>query len=87
MFDFFVDLFGEIKKDAFRYQVDCGKKIVVQGYKSVLVSNEEKIVLKLENGELNIIGNNLKIVEFGTNTFVATGTIKSVETAGGGSEK
>ena len=48
MFDFFVDLFGEIKKDAFRYQVDCGKKIVVQGYKSVLVSNEEKIVLKLE---------------------------------------
>lgn len=87
MFDFFVDLFGEIKKDAFRYQVDCGKKIVVQGYKSVLVSNEEKIVLKLENGELNIIGNNLKIVEFGTNTFVATGTIKSVETTGGGSEK
>lgn len=87
MFDFFVDLFGEIKKNAFRYQVDCGKKIVVQGYKSVLVSNEEEIVLKLENGELNIIGNNLKIVEFGTNTFVATGTIKSVETAGGGSEK
>lgn len=87
MFDFFVDLFGEIKKDAFRYQVDCGKKIVVQGYKSVLVSNEEKIVLKLKNGELNIFGNNLKIVEFGTNTFVATGTIKSIETVGGGNEK
>lgn len=87
MFDFFVDLFGEIKKDAFRYQVDCGKKIVVQGYKSVLVSNEEKIVLKLKNGELNIIGNNLKIVEFGTNTFVATGTIKSIETVGGDNEK
>lgn len=87
MFDFFVDLFGEIKKDAFRYQVDCGKKIVVQGYKSVLALNEERIVLKLKNGELNIIGNNLKIVEFGTNTFVATGTIKSVETAGGDNEK
>ena len=87
MFDFFVDLFGEIKKDAFRYQVDCGKKIVVQGYKSVLVSNEEKIVLKLKNGELNIIGKNLKIVEFGTNTFVATGTIKSIETVGGDNEK
>ena len=87
MFDFFVDLFGEIKKDAFRYQVDCGKKIVVQGYKSVLVSNEEKIVLKLKNGELNIIGNKLKIVEFGTNTFVAIGTIKSVETVGDDNEK
>lgn len=87
MFDFFVDLFGEIKKDAFRYQVDCGKKIVVQGYKSVFVSGEEKIVLKLKNGELNIIGNNLKIVEFGTNTFVATGTIKSIETVGGDNEK
>lgn len=87
MFDFFVDLFGEIKKDAFRYQVDCGKKIVVQGYKSVLVLGDEKIVLKLKNGELNIIGNNLKIIEFGTNTFVATGTIKSIETVGGGNEK
>ena len=87
MFDFFVDLFGEIKKDAFRYQVDCGKKIVVQGYKSVLASNEEKIVLKLKNGELNIIGKNLKIVEFGTNTFIATGAIKSVETVGGDNEK
>lgn len=83
MFDFFSDLFDEIGKNAFRYQVDSGKKIIVQGYKTILQINEENIVLKLKNGEMSISGKNLKVNEFSTNTFIATGKIFKVEIYGG----
>ena len=83
MFDFFNDLFDEITHNSFRYQVDSGKKIIVQGYKNIVHLNEEKIVLKLKNGEMAILGKQLKVVEFSTNTFIATGKIVTVEIYGG----
>ena len=82
MFDFFNDLFFECEKGAFRYQVCNGKQIVVEGYKSILLVNENQIILKTTKGELEIEGEQLKIKEFGTNTFVATGKIFAVKTGG-----
>lgn len=78
MFDFFVDLFGEIKKGSFRYQVDSGKRFVLQGYKNVSLVTDEKIIVKLFVGELEIDGRHLKIKELGTNTIIVDGSISGV---------
>ena len=78
MFDFFNDLFGEIEKHSYRYQVSNGKQIVVEGYKSVLKVDESNVILKLFDGELEIVGNNLSIKQLGTNTIKIIGKIYSV---------
>lgn len=80
MFDFFYDLFGEMNKKAFRYQVDNGKKIVIQGYKNILLVTENRVAIKLFDGEIEIIGNNLKIKELSQNTMIIIGEIVSVVT-------
>ena len=87
MFDFFNDFFDEIKKGAFRYQVNGGKGIVVEGYKNVLKIETNSVVLKLNNGELEILGTNLKIREIGGNTIVIEGKIQSVNQVGECNEK
>ena len=81
MFDFFVDLFQE-RFNTYRYQVDSGKQIAVQGYKAVLKIEENRIVLKLFDGELEILGKKLKVKELGTNTIIITGEVISVSTMG-----
>ena len=81
MFDFFVDLFQE-RFNTYRYQVDSGKQIAVQGYKTVLKIDKNLIVLKLANGEMEICGYELRVKELGTNTIIITGEIKTVSTSG-----
>ena len=83
MFDFFCDLFNEIEIHNYRYQVNSGKQIVIEGYKHVLKVETNIIILKLFNGELEILGNNLKIKELGTNTIKIVGKINSVCEIGG----
>ncbi len=78
MFDFFNDLFGEIEKHSYRYQVNNGKQIIVEGYKTVLKVDDCSIILKLVNGELEIVGNNLRVKELGTNTIKIAGKITTV---------
>ena len=78
MFDFFDELFGEIKRGNYRYQVDGGNQIVLQGYKSLLKAENEQIVVKLSDGEMAIIGQDLRIKEFGGNTLIVVGTITNV---------
>lgn len=80
MFDFFDDLFGEIDKKSYRYQVANGKKIAIEGFKNILLVTENRIAIKLFDGELEILGNHLKIKKFGQNTMVVTGEIVSVVT-------
>ena len=87
MFDFFVDLFGEVKKSSFRYQVDSGKKIAIQGYKNILIISDTKIVIKLFIGELVVEGKNLKVKEMETNTIIVVGKISKVSTSGVHDEK
>ena len=79
MFDFFDELFGEIKKGSYRYQVDCGKKIVVEGYKNIQKIEAESVVLKLFDGEMEIRGKDLKVSEFLAKTISITGQICTVE--------
>ena len=80
MFDFFYDIFGEINKKNFRYQVDGGKKIAIQGYKNILLITENKVVIKLFDGELEVCGKDLKIKELSENTIIILGEIVSVFT-------
>ena len=87
MFDFFDEMFGEIEKHNYRYQVDSGKKIVVEGYKNVLKIEENCVLLKLKTNEMEILGCSLKVVELGTNTIKIVGIIKSVVITGGENEK
>lgn len=87
MFDFFNDLFGECKKSNYRIQIDSGKKIVVEGYKNILLIDNKNIILKLCNEELSIVGKDLKIQQLGTNTIIICGKILGVSTQGERNEK
>ncbi len=87
MFDFFNGFFDEIKKGAFRYQVSSGRQIVVEGYKTVLRIECDNIVLKLGSGELEILGEDLKVKEIGINTIIIDGRIKSINQVGICNEK
>ena len=78
MFDFFCDLFGEVNKKNYRFQVDSGNKLAIEGYKNLLLVTEEMIELKLFDGELEVKGKNLKIKEFGQNTIIITGDIMTI---------
>ena len=78
MFDFFDEFFGEIKKGAYRYQVDSGRQIAIEGYKNVLRIDENSIVVKIDNGEIEVLGQNLKVKELSTNTIVVYGKIQSI---------
>ena len=78
MFDFFDDLFYEIKKGIFRYQVESGKQIVIEGYKNILKIDECQIILKLSNGELKVVGDDLRVKELSLNTIKIVGKIKSI---------
>ena len=80
MFDFFNDLFSEIDKKSYRYQVDSGKKIVIEGFKNILLITDSRIVLKLFDGELEISGQNFKVKQLGQNNLVVKGDIFSVKT-------
>lgn len=80
MFDFFCDLFGEIDKKSYRFQVVNGKKLAIEGYKNILLITENKIAIKLFDGELEIVGGNLKVKKLGQNTMIITGEIVSIST-------
>ena len=79
MFDFFNDMFSEAKKCFFRYQVNNGTEIVLEGYKNILMVSLEKIVLKVDNGEVSILGSNLCIKELCSSTITVFGRIYSIE--------
>jgi sporulation protein YqfC len=79
VFDFFNDMFCESKKCFFRYQVDSGNTIVLQGYKNILLVSPEKIVLKVQGGEVCISGKDLCIKEFCGGTIKVAGKIFSIE--------
>lgn len=79
MFDFFNDMFAEAKKCFFRYQVNNGTEIVFEGYKNILLVSAEKIVLKVQNGEVEILGNNLCIKELCSATLKVNGSISGVQ--------
>lgn len=78
MFDFFCELFGELKHGNYRYQVDGGKQIALEGYKQVLKAESEVVVAKLVDGEIKVMGSELKIKKLGVNTLIVTGQIKCV---------
>ena len=78
MFDFFDELFGEIEKHSYRYQVDSGKKIVIQGHKNILRIEESTVIVGLKCGELTVCGQNLRVSELGSKQIKIAGKIFSV---------
>ncbi len=83
MFDFINEI-EEIKNitKGYRYQNFGGEILVVQGYKDILLLEDENVVLKLKTGELQVMGKNLSVTEFSTNSIVIKGKIDSVESVG-----
>lgn len=81
MFDFFVDIFKN-SNGKFRLQIDDDRQVAVQGYSQVLTADSHSIVLKLFLGELEILGENLKITSLSPNTIIIAGCITSVARTG-----
>lgn len=86
MFDFFNDMFCETKKCFFRYQVESGNQIVLEGYKNILLVSPEKIILKVQNGEVCISGTSLCVQEFCAGTIKIAGKILCIENSCFGEE-
>lgn len=81
MFDFFVDIFKN-SNGKFRLQIDDDRQVAVQGYLQVLKADSQSVVLKLFLGELEILGENLKITSLSANTIIVAGRITSVVRTG-----
>lgn len=64
---------------AYKYVNIGGRTVYVQNYKDVLSFNEEEIILKLKDGELKIIGENLNIKDLNLNSIVISGVISLIE--------
>lgn len=76
----FVNEFGMIKDiKSYRYMCVGGKKLYIQGFKSVLSYEKDSIVLKLKEGEFSILGNNLDIEELSSNSILISGDILTVK--------
>ena len=76
----FIDEIKDVDINDYRYINYAGKKVYVQGFKSLLIFNEEEISLKIKNGELSIFGANLKIEELGRDTVLISGNINEIKT-------
>ena len=55
-----------------------GRSVYVQNYKDVLSFSNEEIVLKLKDGELKIVGEDLNIKDLNLNSITIKGNILSV---------
>lgn len=66
----------------YRYQNYGGKVIVVQGHKDIISFDSESVVLKLKTGALKILGKDLVVSQFSSNTIEVSGKILSVEREG-----
>lgn len=67
----------------YKYVNIGGQLLYVQGYKDVLSFETDKIVLKLKENELKIVGTDLNIKELNLNSITITGHIFLVEEMGG----
>ena len=72
------DLVSEVV--GFRYMNINNQKIYVEGFKHLLSFDDTKIILKLKDNELSIVGNSLTIEELGSNSILISGKIDGVIT-------
>lgn len=76
----FINEFG-LKKElcGYKYVNLNGEKVFVQGFVSLLCFEENRVILKLKNEELEVCGDKLNIEELGVNSMLICGKIKSVK--------
>lgn len=63
----------------YQYVNLAGRAVYVQGYKDLLTFEDNKIGLKLKEGELMITGKKLVIKDLNINSIVVEGIIQKVE--------
>lgn len=80
MFSFLKEFDVSNEVVGFRYMNFNNEKVYVEGFKSLLSLDSEKIILKLKDNELSISGEDLKIQELGSNSIYIVGKIKGVMT-------
>lgn len=55
-----------------------GNQVNVMGYKDLLFFDEEKVILKVKNGEILVSGKNLQVLEVSHGFIIIKGEISSV---------
>lgn len=55
-----------------------GKKLYIEGIKSVVNIGEDEMLFQMKNGTLSVSGNNLKVKYLDKTTCIIEGTIKVV---------
>ncbi|MBQ3213920.1 MAG: YabP/YqfC family sporulation protein [Clostridia bacterium] len=85
MFDFFDEIATktglpfEILNNGFRVINFSNKSIFIEGFVSIIKFESQEISIKLKNGVVRIIGNNLTIKNMNLESIVITGEISSSE--------
>lgn len=78
MFNFFNEFTLSKELKGYRYVNINGKQVYVQGFKNLLLISDEKIILKVDDKEIEILGTNLNIQELGNKVILINGNICGV---------
>lgn len=87
MFNFINEFFNDInvttnkavKKNSFKYVNFNSEIFYIQNFKDLISFSEDEIIIKLYNGELSVVGENLMIVELSKKYICLKGKIVKVE--------
>lgn len=87
MFNFINEFFNDInvttnkavKRNSFKYVCFNGEIFYAQNFKDIIIFSESEVIIKLFNGELSVMGKNLKIVELSKKFICIKGNIEKVE--------
>ena len=62
-------------KNGFKYTNYNNKIVVIENIKNLISCFQEEIIIKLKQGEIKVVGQNLKIKELGKTTICISGKI------------
>lgn len=87
MFNFINEFFNDInvttnkavKSNSFKYVCFNGEIFYIQNFKDIISFSDEEVVIKLFNGELCVLGKNLRLIELSKKFICLKGKIENVE--------
>ena len=90
MFNFINEFFNDVsvstksavKNSSFKYVNFNGEVFYIQNFKDIISFSSEEIILKLFNGEISVVGENLSIKELSKKFICISGKILKVEVSG-----
>ena len=72
---------GLDKKKGFQYTNYNNRYLIIENIRDLLIASEKEIIIKLQQGEMSVIGDELEIKELGKRIICISGKIKSISSS------